>query len=355
MEGMTVITRNKVRGALAGVVIGDALGMPVEGWTKEAIAKKFPGGIRKYEDPKETGHKWFNGLRAGATTDDTQLTASVLKAIMEADSFDMDAIAKYHALAMSEDNNGWGRTTKEAIRRLNNGVHWSESGKTTDEKMGTGNGVPMKVTPLAILYSCCSGSGKHGFNQKLVDFGAMTHYTRISALAGIVHTHILSGLLANTSPVNYSLDWDFIDLIRAIFWWQSDENKGDPTYYTVQHLNETPDSLELSLYRLRDMLKEGWDLEQVHSEFGNGTYYVLHSLCFTYAYFLRGHLSIQSLYDVVSAGGDTDSNGSMLGAMLGALHGIELFEQKEHRHLLDNEGVNMMLSLADTFCRKFGL
>ena len=350
-----MITRSKVRGALAGIAIGDALGMPVEGWTKEAIRKKFPEGIRKYEDPRETGHKWFNGLRAGATTDDTQLTASVLKAIMEAGSFDMDVIAKYHALAMHEDNAGWGRTTKEAIRRLNNGVHWSESGKTDDSKMGTGNGVPMKVTPLSLWYGCCGGEARNGFNQKLVDFSAMTHYTRISALAGIVHTHILYSLIANSDPKTYSLDWDFIDLIRGIFWWQSDENRGDPTYYTVQHLNETPDSLELLLYRLRDMMKEDWTLEQVHQEFGNGGYYVLHSMTFTYAYFLRGHMSIQTLYDVVSAGGDTDSNGSMMGAMLGALHGIEIFEQKEHAHLLDIEGVRMILGLADTFCRKFGL
>lgn len=347
-----MLTRSKIRGSLAGIAIGDALGMPVEGWSKEEIWKKFPNGITKYECPRETGHKWFNGLRAGATTDDTQLTASVLKSIIAAGEFNMDSIARYHATAMDEDNNGWGRSTKEAIRRLANGVHWRESGKTSTALRGTGNGVPMKTLPLSLYYPLCVD--RKGFNQKLVDFSAMTHYTSISAYAGIVHTHVVSGLLTNDDPATYSLEWDLIDLIRCVFSWEN-EDKEDQMYYNIGHLVDSQDSLELQMYRLSNMMVDAWDIDRVHEEFGNGSYYVLHSLPFSYAYFMRGYRSVDSLYAVASAGGDTDSNASMVGAMLGALNGMEIFEAKDHKHLLKNEGVEMLLGLADEFCRKFGL
>lgn len=42
-------------------------------------------------------------------------------------------------------------------------------------------------------------------------------------------------------------------------------------------------------------------------------------------FFLRKPHSIEALYDVISAGGDTDTNGSMVGALLGALNGPNIF------------------------------
>lgn len=346
-----MLTRSKVKGALAGIAIGDALGMPVEGFTPEKIQAKYPNGVRKYEVPN--GHKWFNGQAAGTTTDDTQLTIAVLKAIMEAGSFDLDVIAKYHVLATKENNNGWGRSTTESIRRLANGVHWKESGITSEPKRGTGNGAPMKVLPLAIWFSCCGMKEREGFNQKLVDFSAMTHYTKMSAYAAIVHTHILTHCLLTLSK-NYTYDWNLLDTLNYLFGFESESSSMYPDdAFSVKHLNDVEDDFELQLDKLRDVLKESWDSDRIHKEFGGGSYYVFHSLPFTYAHWIRNNKTIDILYEVIEGGGDTDSNGSMIASMLGALHGIEFFEAQ--KHLMDLKIMPELMGLADQFCNLFGI
>lgn len=154
------MNRNKVRGMVIGGAIGDALGMPVETWTPEKIKEVHPEGITRFVPPK--GHKWFDPEKtpAGSTTDDTQLTIATMQGLIaghdnrKGSSFEpyMDGIAQAHCTAMKATTDGWGTTTRDAIRRLQNGVHWSISGKTTEPHRGTGNGVPMKIAPLEAFY-----------------------------------------------------------------------------------------------------------------------------------------------------------------------------------------------------------
>ena len=71
-----------------------------------------------------------------------------------------------------------------------------------------------------------------------------------------------------------------------------------------------------------------YNIARIVDEFGGGSCYVYNSLPFTYMFFLKNPNSIQSFYDVINAGGDTDTNASMLGALLGALNGMEIFPEK---------------------------
>lgn len=86
------------------------------------------------------------------------------------------------------------------------------------------------------------------------------------------------------------------------------------------------------------------------SEFGQGSAYVYNSLPFSYAFFLRNQDSIETLYDVVSAGGDTDTNGSIVGSMLGAKNGVKIFPE----HLINGLWrKDEILKTANDFCDKF--
>ena len=42
--------RNKVLGCLFGQAVGDALGMGAEFLDKEGVAKRYPNGLRHYDD-----------------------------------------------------------------------------------------------------------------------------------------------------------------------------------------------------------------------------------------------------------------------------------------------------------------
>jgi len=335
--------RNKVQGMLVGLAIGDALGMPVECWGRERILKQYPQGITKYEIPD--GHKWFQDEPAGLVTDDTQLSIAVMRGLMRGNSFNLDTIAQCQVEAMNESTLGWGTTTREAIRALKNGVHWSESGKTSESNRGLGNGVPMKVAPLAAFF------WSHLDNilmcwRKLIDFSAMTHYTKLSAYAGVIHTHVLYECLGMSQ---YSYDPEHL---FGVF------NEAFECENCVTHLEDTPDDFKKRMESLRLVYEnpEQWSFSDIAKEY-NGSCYVYDSLPYTYAHWIKNHKSVQVLYDCINHGGDkndTDSNASMLGAMLGAVHGIEIFEQEPHllTGLLCYES---LLEETNRFCDQFGI
>ena len=59
---------------------------------------------------------------------------------------------------------------------------------------------------------------------------------------------------------------------------------------------------------------------------------------------------MESLFDVVSAGHDADSNGSMIGALLGALHGTAIVPPHLVDRLRDRKAV---VEVADQFFEMF--
>ena len=108
-------------------------------------------------------------------------------------------------------------------------------------------------------------------------------------------------------------------------------------------------TLSLTL-RFESLFENQYDAQKLIEEFGGGSCYCYNSVPFTYGFFLQNPHSVESLYDVINAGGDTDSNGSMLGALLGALHGTSIFPQHLIDGLVEREKV---LEVAQRFAEKF--
>src|SRR6516225_3693489 len=61
----------RARGALYGLAIGDALGMPTQMLSRPQIAARWGGQLPGFE-PAPPGHPIAAGLPAGAVTDDTE-------------------------------------------------------------------------------------------------------------------------------------------------------------------------------------------------------------------------------------------------------------------------------------------
>ena len=361
-----MLDRKKIQGMLIGGAIGDAWGMGVETWTPEKIKEVHPEGLPRFVAP--IGHKWFDAEKhpPGTTTDDTQLTIATMRGLIdgkaEADktgSFDsfMDAIAKAHCDALKETDAGWGKSTREAIRRLQNGVSWRHSGKTSEKHRGTGNGVPMKISPLGAWYATSYGANmcdaNQGFSQQCVNYSAMTHYTQMSACSGIAQAHAVYQCLWS-SPDSFQKD-EFIDLLCQTIWeGRLEENRGDHTFYDVSHLNETDDELQTQYEKLA-FAKNNLTSEKIDELFGPGSCYVYESLPFSHAWFVKDCSSMQVLQQVVEAGGDTDTNAKMVGELIGALHGIELFEQPENKWAMEMLGPisDQLINLSDEFCNAF--
>lgn len=331
------VEKDRVIGMFLGIAIGDALYMPVETWTPEQIRNKH-GRLATYVRPD--GHKWFDGREAGTWTDDTQLTLVVAESLIEQKKIDLDSLAKRHVESWQKEGNlGFGKTTNQAIQKLANGIHWLESGKNNKPKSGVGNGVAMKVSPIGALRASPFWldqwvEWKSKFINNIIGLTLMTHYKRIAIDSALAHVFAVNLCLSGNFSVKKFL--------------------GDISYWSDFVIFTEIPPLKDNLLGRFDILSKielkSLTIEEIIKIFDGGTSYVYNSLPFSYAFFLRNPYSIETLYDVGNAGGDTDTNASIVGGLLGALNGASIFPQ----HLI--EGLwqkDRILATADKFYETF--
>jgi len=321
---------DKVKAMFRGCFIGDALGMPVETWDANRITNTY-GRVDKMLVPD--GHKWFNGEPAGSYTDDTQLTLAVAEGILLAPGLNMQTQAIHHYLAFKDSVKGWGNATRESVRRIGNGANRSESGQSD----GKGNGVAMKISPVG-AYSIQNNDTRGEAINFTIELAKMTHKTSVGVSSGLAQMVAIQYCLENTVKT--------FDPELFVFQICSASAIGESVY------EPDADNLTDRFDLLSNNKHKDFTPERTIAEFGGGSCYAYNSLPFTYAFFLNNYKSIDSLYDVVNAGGDTDSNGSMLAALLGALHGPKIFPQ----HLIEGLVPDQLAKLdriADDFCQNF--
>ena len=307
MEPVTEF-ESRLRGLFLGLAIGDALGLPVETLSPQQIALEY-GSVSSFL-PIERNPFFPRSDTRGVVSDDTQLSIAVAEAILRSGKLDLDSLVSAHIEAFHTSVLGWGKSTKEAVANLARGAHWSEAGQSNDPKRGTGNGVAMKVAPIA-AYLVATGQTIETIKDCAAQLALMTHYTSMAVSSGF----------AQIAAVTYCLTHKPEDFVAEEFMAQVVEASRMGEQYLPETLGA--DQLTKNLSRVLEVAKEG--PEAISQEFGGGSCYVFHSLPFSYCHFLRAPLRIDSLFAVVNAGGDTDSNGSMVGALLGALNGGMLF------------------------------
>jgi len=328
---MTTVSKDKIYGLFIGAYLGDCVGKVCESWTPDKIKETY-GRITTILEPSE--HSWFKEDKIGKATDDWQLTKATAEALIDAGGFSMTKQAKYHVKAMKESTSGWGKSTKESVMRLDAGISWKKSG----QKMGLGNGVIMKLAPCAAI----SASDRYNLTKCekfIIDFAQMTHKTSLVTSSSFVHMlAVRNCLLSDELNTEHFINNIYHNALLAER--THKRYKGDII----------TDKLSDRLIKLHN--HKEYDTDRIIEEFGAGSCYVYNSLPFTYMFFVKNPHSIESLFDVVNAGGDTDTNGSILSSMLGALNGYKIFGE----NLIDSipkEYYEEVMDVADRFYERF--
>ena len=177
MAGNTNIWLN----GIMGVVVGDALGCPVQFETREEVARDPVTGMR--------GYGTFN-LPEGSWTDDSSLTIALLESIRRNGTIDLDDImgnfmkwlydGEFTPYGQSYDI---GRGTMQAIDRYKRNRKAKKCGG--DEEWNNGNGSLMRIMPACIYCSERVTSG---------DFSDRDAIDTIHAVGGLTHAHIRSNI-----------------------------------------------------------------------------------------------------------------------------------------------------------------
>lgn len=292
-------------GALVGLAVGDALGMPTQSLSREEICAQF-GQVDGLHDAAPD-QPIAPGMPAGSVTDDTEQAVIVAQLLLAGDGH-VDAHDFAHALSTWQHHmvergsqDLLGPSTNAAISALASGVAPEEAGRH-----GTTNGGAMRVTPVGVAVE----TGPR-LLPTVVESCFVTHNTGLGISAAAVIAGAVSAGV-DGADVAASLAAG-IDLSRA----------GEKLGHWVAGASIPERFLAL---RPQTVALQGTDFSD-------------------YLYRVVG-TSVQSQESVVSAlliadhyredpwagvcaaaslGGDTDTIAAMAGAILGASHGAAAF------------------------------
>ena len=305
---------SRAYGALAGLALGDALGMPTQAMSPQQIRAVY-GRITGLVDG-DASQPYAPGMPAGSVTDDTEqalLVASLLIRGRGSSSgrVALNAVEFAHALLAWEDSmiergslDLLGPSTKAALERVRAGED-----PLTVGGAGTTNGAAMRVTPIGIAVST---EDPEAFAEAVWSSCRVTHATRQGfQSAALVAAAVSMGIdtVRTPSPDLRSLLWKavtYVDSLPERGAWTPDPDVVAATRRAMQlAVNPASSSLECLV-------------EQVGTSVASAQ-----AIPMAFALLARDP-SPQALLDAANIGGDTDTIDAIAGAILGAALGVQV-------------------------------
>ena len=304
--------KNRFRGCLIGGAIGDALGYPVEFFSKEKI-KKYHG---------ERGIRRFGSLsRAAFISDDTQMTLFTAEGLLLAkkrgegvkrsiylsyldwyrtqeEIYIDDGREGLSSIPVLYDTRAPGSTCLGALR---SGLMGGMSFSINNSK---GCGGVMRTSPVA-LYCFARGVDILGANELAAEAAAITHGHVLGHLPSYALNHLLYKILEGIDI--YQAVELAIDSTRKRYAYTHDANLGIELMEKALELAKDPD---VSDEEAIEILGEGWVAEE--------------TLAIAIYCALRHSDSFEdAVCAAVNHNGDSDSTGAVTGNIIGAYLGIE--------------------------------
>jgi ADP-ribosylglycohydrolase len=263
-------------GCVLGLALGDALGAPFE----FRRASEIPTPLPAFE------HPWM-GLPPGTTTDDTAMARNLIRSLVASEGrLDTADVLARHVAWLETDPPDVGNLTRRVLSRARDGA--DDAAREYVEQRGpevsAGNGSVMYCAPLGVAYANRPGD--------LIDaapaLSAITHWDERCRIACLAVTLAVAALVRGQEPRSA-----VVDAVGAVAGREG-----------AEELEELVDTAGVT--RSIDGPDRGF-------------------VFFTSGVALRTTAEAPSfeegLGSVVALGGDTDTNGAVTGALLGALHG----------------------------------
>ena len=300
---------SRAYGALAGLALGDALGMPTQAMSPQQIQTVY-GHVTGLVDGDKS-QPYAPGMAAGSVTDDTEQALLIASLLLKGhgSGLNLDASEFSHALLAWEDSmiergslDLLGQSTKAALERVRAGENPLRVGGE-----GTTNGAAMRVTPIGIA---ASTSDRQLFADAVWSSCQVTHATRQGfQSAALVAAAVSLGIDAGAADVT-DLLWKAVAFVRSLperGAWSPEPDVVAATHRALKLAAQPASSLE-------------WLAEQIGTSVASAQ-----AIPMAFALLARDP-SPRALLEAANLGGDTDTIGAIAGAILGASLGVEVFD-----------------------------
>ena len=266
----------RARGALLGLAVGNQLGVPTEGLgTAKAIREAYPQGVRDLAPPP----------KGSPFDDDAAMTLLLAESLAEKGDFDANDVALRWVKWMQRDGRGIGLTTQRALRLIEAGTEPFEAGRLAHNAQAASNGAVMRCIPVALRYHDNVDRMVRVSTQQAAITHADERCTWGAAAVNLAARELLHGNQHFVEEVLHRLQGaprTLVEAIRRVPWEQETD-------------------LPISA--------------------GGEAGYVVH--CVEIAFWCTMHRPSleEALIFLAEAGGDTDTNAAVAGALLGARDG----------------------------------
>ncbi len=278
--------RARAIGCWYGQLTGDALGSLVEFQSPEEIARAYPDGVRELHDGGT-----FNTL-AGQPTDDSEMALALSWSLVDEGDFLDESAARHYVRWFETHPFDIGNTVSTATRAGQRALHADEAVapamRAGAMQSSQANGAMMRVSPIAIFGARRDDAW---VIKAAMEDAALTHPHPAVRQANAVYA---------------------VTLARAI------RGETDPQvlFQRAQDLAAQIDAHPVVRGALRDAE------ERAPRDFLDKMGWVRIAMQNAFHLLLRATSFEEALVETVGRGGDTDTNAAIVGALLGAVHGV---------------------------------
>ena len=311
---------DKILGSLVGAGIGDAMGAPTEGLSKQEIQEIY--GKRIEEFTQEIGNSYCYGNFVGEVTDDASQMYEMAKAVVECDGditvqAAADDLVRWSKTYPKYYPRNAGATTSQVIANLQNGedpIALGLIGKKVGR--GTTNGAAMRVA------SC--GLTKVGDLDKAINNATTmcrpSHGTQ----------HAFAGAAGIASGITEALkdDATTVSIVKAcIYGIKKGEQLGIETARKAEGIR-TINMVSLAIKEAL-MADNMIDAEDKLDEFVGADGSIQSSVAIAIGLFLASDGDpVQTILSCSNIGGDSDTNACIAGMLAGAYKGYSAFPKE---------------------------
>ncbi len=326
----THIRTSRIKGSLYGLLVGDALGCPVEGWSPMRIKRQF-GVLAMME---------ATGRPRGLHSDDGQQTVALCDAILA----DPQKPAPLFAQLLVDlyldgprergrfgHHRGTGANFRTTVEKLAEGTDLYSASMPS-----AGNGNAMLIAPAAWFWS----DDPDTLLTKVIDISLVKQHHICGVASAAAVAHIVAYAIENGALDSYPFP-ELLDYVRTCErqTFTRLRNRGlvqEPDTTFSSALSRALEQFDLPrkqvILAIEAIANETAD-RKVYAASGYSVASVITSLYFS----LASTSLFDAIVDTVNLGGDADTTGAMVGAIVGAASGFEAIPGEWLKDLVANK------------------
>lgn len=302
---------DKIRGAIVGFALGDAMGVGTELMNHNEVVSYYPDGLRHFNQIIRDAHR--SQFKRGAWTNDTDILCCLLDCVLEEDGFDIMAFARKFKEWFDETN----RDLMPSMSLVFRDPEWIDNPIASTHKTWLKENA-REETNDAIQRAVVTGlvCEPHDLAEDTRKIMLITHDdTRCLSTAIIIAT-MINSLIFNDREASF-------EELAAI----------------CQDID--PGTLPF--------LQKAWDgdIKSLLVDDEDTIYMAYKSMAAGLWGFWHSDNATDALFKVVDLGGDADTNASLSCAMAGIKYGYDSLPEEKEKII----GLDYLLGLADRMTR----